>query len=110
MARLANHLLDQRRWALRVAGHLSAQAHLGTCVSIPSYYPLYPPGEGMNIDYTRVDHMAMPVSPDILILPGQLRPFVSDVNGTLCINPGHLTKFSTGELTAWRAFRASSCG
>jgi DNA polymerase alpha subunit B len=39
----------------------------------------------------------MPVQPDILIVPSKLNPFVKEVmNGTVVVNPGALTKNSTG--------------
>lgn len=73
MGRLANHLLQQR-----------------------SYYPLLPPAIGVNMEYEQMDKIAMPVSPDILLLPSELRHFVKSVNGTLAVNPGMLTKHNNG--------------
>eukprot|EP00048_Salpingoeca_helianthica_P020747 m.8276 g.8276 ORF g.8276 m.8276 type:complete len:627 (-) comp5197_c0_seq1:26-1906(-) len=73
MSRLANHLLEQR-----------------------CYYPLYPPGRGVNIDLTSIDKLDLPNSPDILILPSELRFFIKNVNNTLVINPGRLTRHATG--------------
>lgn len=62
-----------------------------------SYYPLYPPAEEMNIDYERFQMYAqLPVTPDVLIVPSELRYFVKDVLGCTCINPGRLTKGQVG--------------
>ncbi|KAJ8337953.1 hypothetical protein SKAU_G00369190 [Synaphobranchus kaupii] len=62
-----------------------------------SYYPLYPPAEEINLDYERFQmHGQMPLSPDILIVPSELRYFIKDVIGCLCVNPGRLTKGQVG--------------
>nr|XP_033812159.1 DNA polymerase alpha subunit B isoform X2 [Geotrypetes seraphini] len=62
-----------------------------------SYYPLYPPAEEMNIDYESFYQYAqMPVTPDIFIVPSELRYFIKDVLGCVCINPGRLTKGQVG--------------
>lgn len=42
-----------------------------------SYYPLYPPSEELNIDYeTFYSYASLPVTPDVLITPSELRYFV----------------------------------
>ncbi|KAM4617140.1 DNA polymerase alpha subunit B [Discoglossus pictus] len=62
-----------------------------------SYYPLYPPSEELNIDYEGLYNYAlMPVTPDIFIIPSELRYFIKDVVGCICINPGRLTKGQVG--------------
>ncbi|XP_072345403.1 DNA polymerase alpha subunit B isoform X2 [Scyliorhinus torazame] len=62
-----------------------------------SYYPLYPPAEEMNIDYECFQLYAQtPVTPDVLIVPSELRYFIKDVLGCICINPGRLTKGQVG--------------
>nr|XP_014435797.1 DNA polymerase alpha subunit B-like [Pelodiscus sinensis] len=62
-----------------------------------SYYPLYPPSEEMNIDYENFyNYVPWPVTPDILITPSELRYFVKDVLGCVCVNPGRLTKGQVG--------------
>eukprot|EP00112_Aurelia_sp_Birch-Aquarium-sp1_P011868 Seg2494.2 transcript_id=Seg2494.2/GoldUCD/mRNA.D3Y31 product="DNA polymerase alpha subunit B" protein_id=Seg2494.2/GoldUCD/D3Y31 len=74
LGRLAAHILKQR-----------------------SYYPLQPPSEDINMDYLHFEqHCLMQTTPDILILPSDLRFFVKDVDGCLCINPGRLAKGQTG--------------
>ncbi|XP_053133598.1 DNA polymerase alpha subunit B [Hemicordylus capensis] len=62
-----------------------------------SYYPLYPPAEEMNVDYEHFERFApLPVTPDVLITPSELRYFVKDVLGCICVNPGRLTKGQVG--------------
>ncbi|XP_019642373.1 PREDICTED: DNA polymerase alpha subunit B-like [Branchiostoma belcheri] len=62
-----------------------------------SYYPLYPPSEDVNIDYEHYDQFCkLQVTPDVLILPSDLRYFVKDVLGCVCVNPGRITKAQTG--------------
>ncbi|KAI1898644.1 hypothetical protein AGOR_G00074500 [Albula goreensis] len=62
-----------------------------------SYYPLYPAAEEVNLDYEKFQiHGLMPLSPDVLIVPSELRYFIKDVIGCVCINPGRLTKGQVG--------------
>ncbi|XP_045153103.1 DNA polymerase alpha subunit B [Echinops telfairi] len=62
-----------------------------------SYYPLYPPQEDMAIDYENFyTYAQLPVTPDILVTPSELRYFVKDVLGCVCVNPGRLTKGQVG--------------
>ncbi|XP_047375032.1 DNA polymerase alpha subunit B isoform X2 [Sciurus carolinensis] len=62
-----------------------------------SYYPLYPPQEDMAIDYENFYAYAqLPVTPDIFIVPSELRYFVKDILGCICMNPGRLTKGQVG--------------
>eukprot|EP00795_Rhopilema_esculentum_P003065 gene3065-1350_t len=51
-----------------------------------SYYPLQPPSEEVNIDYLHFEEHALI----------DLRFFIKNVNGCLCINPGRLVKGQTG--------------
>lgn len=45
--------------------------------SIGSYYPLYPPSEELNIDYESFySYASLPVTPDVLVTPSELRYFV----------------------------------
>lgn len=74
LGRLANHLLMQQ-----------------------CYYPLHPTSEDVNLDYERFEsHCFMPVTPDVLIVPSDLRYFMKDVDGCFCVNPGRLVKGQTG--------------
>ncbi|XP_037373484.1 DNA polymerase alpha subunit B isoform X2 [Talpa occidentalis] len=62
-----------------------------------SYYPLYPPQEDVAIDYENFYAYAqLPVTPDVFIVPSELRYFVKDVLGCVCVNPGRLTKGQVG--------------
>ncbi|XP_063175207.1 DNA polymerase alpha subunit B isoform X3 [Chroicocephalus ridibundus] len=62
-----------------------------------SYYPLYPPSEELNVDYESFySYASLPVTPDVLVAPSELRYFVKDVLGCVCINPGRLTKGQVG--------------
>lgn len=62
-----------------------------------SYYPLYPPHEDMAIDYENFyTYAQLPVTPDVFIVPSELRYFVKDIFGCVCMNPGRLTKGQVG--------------
>ncbi|XP_061581420.1 DNA polymerase alpha subunit B [Cololabis saira] len=62
-----------------------------------SYYPLYPPAEEVNMDYEKFQSFGqMPLTPDLLIVPSELRYFIKDVVGCVCVNPGRLTKGQVG--------------
>ncbi|XP_020823786.1 DNA polymerase alpha subunit B isoform X1 [Phascolarctos cinereus] len=62
-----------------------------------SYYPLYPPFEEMSIDYEHFySHAQLPITPDVFIIPSDLRYFVKDILGCVCMNPGRLTKGQVG--------------
>ncbi|XP_057634453.1 DNA polymerase alpha subunit B [Chionomys nivalis] len=62
-----------------------------------SYYPLYPPHEDMAIDYENFyTYAQLLVTPDVFIVPSELRYFVKDILGCVCMNPGRLTKGQVG--------------
>ncbi|XP_068922369.1 DNA polymerase alpha subunit B isoform X1 [Petaurus breviceps papuanus] len=70
--------------------------HMGA-EEISSYYPLYPPFEDTSLDLEHFySHAQLPVTPDILIIPSELRYFVKDILGCVCMNPGRLTKGQVG--------------
>jgi len=72
----------------RIADHLLRQQ---------CYYPLHPPSSEVNIDMEQFENFAfMPVTPDVLIVPSDLRYFIKDLDGCLAINPGRLVKGKTG--------------
>lgn len=74
LGRIAQHLLQQR-----------------------SYYPLFPPAPGINLDLKHMDQWRMPCQPDLLILPSKLSCFARTcLDSTVVVNPGHLSKGSTG--------------
>ncbi|KAL7578443.1 hypothetical protein ACA910_012833 [Epithemia clementina (nom. ined.)] len=62
-----------------------------------SFYPLFPPIQGTNLDMKKLDQIAIPCQPDILITPSKLNPFArTALENTLVVNPGFLTKSYTG--------------
>ena len=73
MHRLVDHVLTQR-----------------------SFYPVFPPPPGSQLDYSQSHLLNLPTTPDILILASDLRYFVKDVDGVLVVNPGRLTVGSAG--------------
>lgn len=53
------------------------QLLLTVSLHLCSFYPLYPPQEDMAIDYENFyAHAQLPVTPDVLIIPSELRYFV----------------------------------
>ncbi|XP_062110595.1 uncharacterized protein LOC133822327 [Humulus lupulus] len=82
MGRLVNHILGQR-----------------------SFYPLYPPAEGIPLDFSLAPE-ALEISsiPDILILPSDMKYFAKILTlgegeeqvKSICINPGRLSKGEGG--------------
>ncbi|XP_063173148.1 DNA polymerase alpha subunit B [Candoia aspera] len=83
-----------------------------------SYYPLYPPPEDMNVDYEHFyPHASLPLTPDFLITPSDLKYFIKDILGCICINPSRLTKGQVGgcygqlwvQPQTWGAERKSPC-
>ncbi|KAL2955105.1 hypothetical protein AAZX31_18G009200 [Glycine max] len=83
LSRLANHILNQQ-----------------------SFYPLYPPAEGVPLDFSLApEALQLSSIPDILILPSDIKYFVKvlsseneGINHTKCIavNPGRLAKGEGG--------------
>lgn len=76
MKRIAQHMVQQR-----------------------SYYPLFPPPASMptNLDLKYMDKWQIPCKPDVLIVPSKLTSFATPIlDSTMVINPGHLTKGTTG--------------
>ena len=71
----------------RIAQHLIHQR---------SYYPLFPAAKGACLDLSQQECWEMPVQPDILIVPSKLNPFVKEVMDSVVVNPGALTKNTTG--------------
>ncbi|XP_050276321.1 uncharacterized protein LOC126718252 [Quercus robur] len=85
MSRLANHILSQRR-----------------------FYPLYPPAEGIPLDFSLApESLHISSIPDILILPSDMKYFVKVLSlgeggeggeqvKCICVNPGRLAKGEGG--------------
>lgn len=76
MKRIAQHILQQR-----------------------SYYPLFPPPASLptNLDLNHMHKWQIPCKPDVLLVPSKLTSFVSPIlDSTIVVNPGHLSKRTTG--------------
>ncbi|BEI86263.1 hypothetical protein CcaverHIS002_0605500 [Cutaneotrichosporon cavernicola] len=62
------------------------------------FYPLFPPPEKdaaeVNLDVTHWHQLRMEKAPDVLVLPSRLKHFAKTVDGTLAINPGHLSRMN----------------
>jgi len=72
----------------RIAQHLIQQR---------SYYPLFPAAKGASLDLSKAKQWEMPIQPDILIVPSKLASFARSVaESTIVVNPGELTKNTTG--------------
>jgi DNA polymerase alpha subunit B len=63
-----------------------------------SFSPQFPPPSNSmtQMDWRHARHWQMKKTPDILIMPSKLTQLVSDLSGTLYINPGFLTKGVNG--------------
>ncbi|KAJ8045828.1 DNA polymerase alpha subunit B [Holothuria leucospilota] len=62
-----------------------------------SYYPIHPPPEDVPIDYAHFEEYAhLTVTPHVFISPSDMRYFIKDIDGSLCINPGRLSKGQGG--------------
>jgi len=72
----------------RIAQHMLQQQ---------SYYPLFPPAHGTNLDWKHRQRWDMPCQPDLLILPSMLNRFARPVlDSTVVVNPGHLSRGTVG--------------
>lgn len=60
------------------------------------FYPLIPGNADVPLDTSLSGYLRMPLSPDVLFVRSRLKPFASDMNGTLGINVGKLTSFNRG--------------
>ncbi|CAD5119859.1 DgyrCDS8443 [Dimorphilus gyrociliatus] len=61
------------------------------------FYPLNPPHHDINIEYEMLEYYGkISVTPHILITPSDLKYFIKEINGTLCINPGRLARGNAG--------------
>ncbi|KAL3906563.1 MAG: hypothetical protein SGILL_009220, partial [Bacillariaceae sp.] len=62
-----------------------------------SFYPLFPPSKSVNLDLKQSKGWRMPFCPDVLVIPSKLTTFCSPIlESTMAVNPGHLTKGTTG--------------
>jgi hypothetical protein len=42
---------------------------------VNSFYPMFPPASGDNLNLLQMPHIQMDITPDILILPSRLKSF-----------------------------------
>eukprot|EP01105_Mastigella_eilhardi_P002394 TRINITY_DN12964_c0_g1_i1.p1 TRINITY_DN12964_c0_g1~~TRINITY_DN12964_c0_g1_i1.p1 ORF type:complete len:591 (-),score=135.34 TRINITY_DN12964_c0_g1_i1:14-1786(-) len=62
-------------------------------LSQQSYYPLFPPETGVNMDAKHMEQIEFTgYSPHFIILASDLQPFVKVVQGTVFINPGRMPR------------------
>lgn len=70
-----------------------------------SYYPLYPPQEDMAIDYESFCAYAqLPVTPDVFVVPSELRYFVKVGSNSFPNTPELVFDFpsqATGTHSSW---------
>ena len=52
------------------------------------------------MDARHADALRLDVSPDVFILPSDLKTFVEDVDGVVCVNPGRLARGGGGGTLA----------
>eukprot|EP00588_Corethron_pennatum_P010543 CAMPEP_0194271666 /NCGR_PEP_ID=MMETSP0169-20130528/5393_1 /TAXON_ID=218684 /ORGANISM="Corethron pennatum, Strain L29A3" /LENGTH=653 /DNA_ID=CAMNT_0039014075 /DNA_START=66 /DNA_END=2027 /DNA_ORIENTATION=- len=77
---------------VRAAGHLVGQR---------SFYPVHPPPPGFHVDMRQAEKWSMGRTPDVLLVPSDLGPFVEDVGGgCLAVNMGRLARGTTGGTLA----------
>lgn len=68
---------EQATEGIHLGGRVLSQLLLTVSSRLRSYYPLYPPQEDMAIDYENFYAYAqLPVTPDVFIIPSELRYFV----------------------------------
>ena len=61
-----------------------------------SFYPLFPAPVGTQLELRQMGKLSMVQKPDLLVLPSKLNTFAKVIQGTLCVNPGKLTKGNGG--------------
>ncbi|KAI9012347.1 DNA polymerase alpha/epsilon subunit B-domain-containing protein, partial [Hyaloraphidium curvatum] len=71
----------------RLAGHIVASGSL---------YPLFPPAPSDPVLPSHLHGLALPVRPDVLVVPSQLRHFAREAGGCVAVNPGRLSKGRAG--------------
>jgi DNA polymerase alpha subunit B len=74
LPRMAQHVLEQRY-----------------------FYPLFPAAPDTPLELSQLAATALPVSPDLLLLPSKLKQFTRPLlGGTLAVNPGTLCRANAG--------------
>lgn len=57
-----------------------------------SLYPLLPPNQEVNLEYSKLDFIKFNKRPHLFILPSMIKNFVKNVQGSLFINPEYISK------------------
>lgn len=74
-------------------------------INSASLYPLFPPAPSDPVLPSHADNLRMPVRPDLILLPGQLRHFAKDISGCVAVNPGRLCRKQAAgtwaRMTVW---------
>jgi len=75
----------------RLAAHILHQKN---------FYPIFPPGKGSQLEITKWQSLTFTDPPDMLLMSSKLMHFAYDVEDTLFVNPGKLTRGKTGGMYA----------
>lgn len=67
----------------RICEHLLTQRNL---------YPLAPPNQEINLEYSKLDFIKFNVRPQLFIIPSMIKNFIKNVHGSLFLNPEFLSK------------------
>lgn len=91
LSRLANHILNQQRYycylviSVLCIGFRNDHKQLMSFKFWTSFYPLYPPAEGVPLDFSLApEALQLSSIPDILILPSDIKYFVKVNVFTYC--------------------------
>ena len=57
-----------------------------------SIYPLIPPNQEINLEYSKLDFIKFNVRPHLFIIPSMIKNFIKNVHGSLFLNPEFLSK------------------
>jgi len=92
LPRLAQHLIEQRCMFPQFP---APPAALGKPLpSDPSTFSVA--DAAVPLELSQMWSLGLPCSPDVLLVPSKLTPFVRGVGSTLAINPGHLCRGNVG--------------
>ena len=112
LTRLAEHIVQQQL-CVSPSLPLGPPERLVThSYRIPSslrrFYPLHPPATGAQLDLERMQQMELPVTPDILILPSDLKTFAKVRTRPAALGAGASCSRRRGRDVAHRPRTASS--
>ncbi|KAJ8653902.1 hypothetical protein O0I10_010469 [Lichtheimia ornata] len=72
-----------------------------------SFYPLFPYAATDCIDSEQLPELQIPIKPDVIVAPSQLKIFAKVMDEVVCVNPGYLTKRQNGGTYARCTFHSS---